>query len=109
LGIVGNIQSFLSYENSIGVFQIMDRRLFNSMTKIQTEVNTIKSEIREIKRGNRKNSQSEDKILKSLELIDYEATETLNNTLLEIEERQHGETLYKGKGKPRLRLIKNDK
>jgi hypothetical protein len=79
------------------------------MTKIQTEVNTIKSEIKEIKRDNGINSQSEDRIMKSLELIDYEATETLNNTLLEIEERQHGETLYKGKGKPRLRLIKNDK
>lgn len=78
------------------------------MTKIQTEVNTIKSEIKEIKWDNGINSQVEDRIMKSLELIDYEAAETLNNTLLRIEER-HGETLYKDKGKPRLRLIKDDK
>ncbi|KKK37313.1 hypothetical protein WQ57_13985 [Mesobacillus campisalis] len=64
----------------------MNRELYDLMTKILSEVDSVKSHIEEAKQENGVNLQATERIIDRLKIIAQEADDELNDTLIRIEE-----------------------
>jgi hypothetical protein len=64
----------------------MNRELYELMTKILSEVDSVKAHIEETKQDNSFNLQATERIIDRLKIIAQEADDELNDTLIRIEE-----------------------